>query len=321
MTGPSSAIVMSGAQDSTVRTWGMQLTADGPTADGLVAVGVGRGHVGTVECLSVGPSRRVFASGAWDGGLLLWNVTDNGGHDEGGAAGKGEGESVGGGGETMGEEGSAGGRGSSSSSSKRQRVGGSGSSSRARGSLEELSPALSLLGHTKCVSGLAWTSASSLFTGSWDHSIRGWDVETGTCTATMNGNKVVTALSYSPLSKLLASAHPDHAVRLWDPRVGGGGDGGAVVKLRLASHTKWVSAVAWSNHSEHVLLSGSHDSSLKIWDVRSTVPLHTIDAAHEKGKKVLCVGWKSDGDFVSGGGDCKLKTFRAGVAGGEPSKA
>lgn len=73
----------------------------------------------------------------------------------------------------------------------------------------------------------------------------------------------------------------------------------SIVKERLISHRLWVSSVAW-HPTRPLLLSGSHDGRIKVWDVRSRIPLHTLPTVH-KGK-VLCVAW--DGErIVSGGAD------------------
>ena len=81
----------------------------------------------------------------------------------------------------------------------------------------------------------------------------------------------------------------------------------AVVKDRLISHKLWVSSVAWHPTSS-LLLTGSHDGTIKVWDARSRIPLHTLPGQH-KGK-VLCVAW--DGDrIVSGGADNVIKIHKA----------
>lgn len=78
--------------------------------------------------------------------------------------------------------------------------------------------------------------------------------------------------------------------------------------------------MSWAPAIEHenLLLSGSYDGSLKVWDVRSHIPLHTVKEAHE-GKKVLCASWATaqasaqpgqGAAFVSGGEDNKLRSFR-----------
>ena len=48
------------------------------------------------------------------------------------------------------------------------------------------------------------------------------------------------------------------------------------------SHTDWVTSIAWSPHSEHQVLTSSHDKSAKLWDTRAAVPLHTLEGHTDK---------------------------------------
>ncbi len=66
--------------------------------------------------------------------------------------------------------------------------------------------------------------------------------------------------------------------------------------------------MAWSADSEHHLISASHDHTLKLWDVRGSVPLYTL-AAHEG--KALCVALGAKGQVASGGSDGRVKIYRA----------
>ena len=50
----------------------------------------------------------------------------------------------------------------------------------------------------------------------------------------------------------------------------------------LASHTDWIAAIAWHPQSVHHLATASHDSTVKLWDTRAAVPLHTITGHTEK---------------------------------------
>ncbi|KAJ2788509.1 ribosome biogenesis protein ytm1, partial [Coemansia helicoidea] len=66
-----------------------------------------------------------------------------------------------------------------------------------------------------------------------------------------------------------------------------------VVKLRLSSHAGFVAGVAWAPSSAYMLASASHDSTVKVWDIRSRTPLYTVHAASaaDTGKKLLALDW------------------------------
>ena len=49
-----------------------------------------------------------------------------------------------------------------------------------------------------------------------------------------------------------------------------------------SSHTDWILSLAWSPESAHHLVTASQDNTLKLWDIRTNVPLHTIDSHTEK---------------------------------------
>jgi len=105
-------------------------------------------------------------------------------------------------------------------------------------------------GHKDAVTGVAWASTRSLFTGSFDHNIVSWDVEAGVQLNVLYGSKAVTGLDYNPRNALLVSSHPDHIVRVWDPRMGAN----EVAPIVLKSHSGWVTSAKWSAHSEYVSL-------------------------------------------------------------------
>lgn len=50
----------------------------------------------------------------------------------------------------------------------------------------------------------------------------------------------------------------------------------------FSSHTDWVTSIAWSAHSEYQVLTSSHDKSAKLWDTRTSVPLHTLEGHTDK---------------------------------------
>jgi ribosome biogenesis protein YTM1 len=75
-----------------------------------------------------------------------------------------------------------------------------------------------------------------------------------------------------------------------------------------------VSSVRWSPTDPFVLASTSHDGTLKVWDIRSYLPLHTVNAVNNKksGEKALCLAF-GDGIIYSGGSDCVVKQFSCNI--------
>ena len=85
-------------------------------------------------------------------------------------------------------------------------------------SAQELRLRDTLAGHTGVVSSIAFSpDGKTLASGSWDKTIRLWDVATGKNTASLKGHTLeVLSVAYSPDGKTLASGSDDQTVRLWD---------------------------------------------------------------------------------------------------------
>lgn len=175
----------------------------------------------------------------------------------------------------------------------------------------EISSTSTWVANTQCVSGLTWSvDEKYVITGSHDHSVKTWDAERQDCLLTLNGSRVVTCLGRCSNSDIVATGHPDCTVRLWDMRVG---DAKQKEQVRVSdsslrtSHKGWISDLQWSNENPHVLATSSYDGKICLWDIRSTIPLHSM-RAHQRGEKGLCVAL-SNKNIFGGGTDCVIKQF------------
>lgn len=102
--------------------------------------------------------------------------------------------------------------------------------------------------------------------------------------------------------------------------------GRSVQALRVwKSHSSPVASVSWRPQSDFHVASVAHDGLLRLWDMRSPVPLVTFDDC--SGSKLLAAawGWRDGGMAVATGGeDSKLRVYDAPGPGGlikEPDAA
>lgn len=75
--------------------------------------------------------------------------------------------------------------------------------------------------------------------------------------------------------------------------------------MKLSSHKNWISSVAQSPTKSHMIASASYDGTLKVWDIRSTVPLYTLTNSDSK---LFDVDWSSQ-YLATGGEEGKLQLY------------
>ncbi|KAL6779056.1 hypothetical protein ACKKBF_B18955 [Auxenochlorella protothecoides x Auxenochlorella symbiontica] len=226
-----------------------------------------RGHTDAVAALAFSPDSALLASGGWDRGLRLWRSADAAEAAASGAP--------------------------APAAAKKRRVGkAEGAEAAAPAPVLDASAA-ELAGHTGAVSSLSWTREGRLASGSWDHSVRIWDAETGAGVDTLTTGKAVYAVAAGGPGGALAVAGAEAPLRLWDPRE----RGEDVAPQRLRGHAGWVSALCWHGGREHLLASASHDGTARLWDVRASIPLHTLAGEG----KLLAAAWA--GQVLGVGGE------------------
>ena len=120
-------------------------------------------------------------------------------------------------------------------------------------------------GHTKLVYSVVFSpDGKTLASGSWDKTIKLWDVATGKERATLKGHTCLRELRWrsARTARRWPRRSADQTIKLWD--VGAGMEQGT-----LKGHTERVCSVVFSPDGK-TLASGSLDKTIKVWDIRST---------------------------------------------------
>ena len=89
-----------------------------------------------------------------------------------------------------------------------------------------------LSGHTDQVRAVSWASSEVLWTGSFDHTIRSWNIETGEEIESHSTHHGVHCLSVTAGGNKIAFGGVDAVVNVWDAREGATAKG----CLKLKSH-------------------------------------------------------------------------------------
>ncbi|KAG7555378.1 WD40 repeat [Arabidopsis suecica] len=263
--------VATASKDRTLRLFKFDPAESVDSTTKVRAYKILRGHKASVQSVSAQKSGNMVCSSSWDCTINLWNTNES----------TSEGESV----------------------SVKKRKG----NNQAEESQSEGEAVTSLVGHTQCVSSVVWPEHDVIYSSSWDHSVRRWDVETGKDSLNLFCGKALNTVDVGGEgSALIAAGGSDPILRVWDPRK----PGTSAPVFQFSSHSSWISACKWHKSSWFHLLSASYDGKIMLWDLRTAWPLSVIDTHNDK---VLSADWWKGESVVSGGADSNLR-ISSGIA-------
>ncbi|XP_031268479.1 ribosome biogenesis protein WDR12 homolog [Pistacia vera] len=262
--GMTDVTVATASKDRTARLWKFDAEEVINHPKKIQAFKILRGHKASVQSIAPKTSGDMVCSGSWDCTINLWRTNKS----------NAEGDQV---------------------SIKKRKV-----NNQADESQLEAEAVSTLVGHTQCVSSVVWPEHETIYSASWDHSVRRWDVETGKDLSDIFCGKVLHCIDVGGEgSALIAAGGSDPILRIWDPRK----PGTSAPVFQFSSHSSWISACKWHNKSSFHLISASYDGKVMLWDLRTAWPLAVIDSHKDK---VLSADWWRGDSVVSGGADSKL---------------
>lgn len=160
-------------------------------------------------------------------------------------------------------------------------------------------PSKRLRGHSHFVQDVSISSDGQFaLSGSWDGTLRLWDLNTGSTTRRFVGHeKDVLSVSFSADNRQIVSGSRDRCINLWNTL------GQCKFSIKEDGHSEWVSCVRFSpNVQNPVIVSASWDKVVKVWNLatcklRSNLVGHTgyINTVTVSPDGSLCASGGKDG--------------------------
>jgi ribosome assembly protein 4 len=166
-----------------------------------------------------------------------------------------------------------------------------------------------LPGHTDSILSIQFSpDGKFVASGSGDHTVRIWEVNTELPKCTLRGHKDwILAMAWSPDGKKLATGSKDMQIRIWVPE-----EAKQMPKKPLRGHTRWITSIDWqpyhSNPKCDRLVSGSKDGTVRVWDA---IFGNTVMSFSGHSACVTSVRWGANGLIYSASEDKTIKVWNA----------
>ncbi|MBX9258006.1 WD40 repeat domain-containing protein [Desmonostoc muscorum CCALA 125] len=126
-------------------------------------------------------------------------------------------------------------------------------------------------GHQDAVNSISFSpDGKTIASGSWDKTIKLWNIESGESQTLLGHTDKVWRVRYSPMNgNMIASASTDKTVRLWNAKTG-------EFLGELQGNTDIVYDLSFSTDSKKIA-TVSLDRTIKIWDTNTKEELETLE--------------------------------------------
>src|SRR5438132_2974075 len=134
--------------------------------------------------------------------------------------------------------------------------------------------------------------------GSVDHTIRIWEVDTGRMLRILRGHSdTVRCLAFSPDGQMLASGSTDRTIRLWNPKTG------EFIRMLFGRYDHAVHSLSFSPDGL-MLARANENRDIKIWEVSTATELLSLLPRDVYDRHWnICTVFSPDGRLLASGND------------------